>query len=190
MNLTDRLGALATRRNVLWLLALYMALVVAALPLAQARLEAVSGGAGPLDLELAYTPAQAYARLAALGAPGRQLYAEIALTLDVIYPLVYGLFFALTISYCFQRVLPAGHAAYRLALLPLAAAVADLFENAAIVGLLASYPTQLTWLALIAGVVTAIKWLLAGLSLLVVMIAIAAVINQRLRPPGPAGAGQ
>jgi hypothetical protein len=183
--IVDRIVAwidrLATSRNILLYLALYLALNAAVLPLAQARIEAASGGIGPLDSQFTYSPTRAYAALAAYGNDGRQFYGIVEVTAGLVYPAIYGLFFALTIAYCFRRVMPPGHFAHRLALLPLVAALLDYVENALIVVLIMAYPERLAGLAVAAGLITALKSILFAATVLVVMIAIVAVIVVTVR---------
>jgi hypothetical protein len=182
--LLARLDRWATGRNVLFLLAAFLIINLGIMPMAGARLQAASGGLGPLDLELAYSPAEAFARVAALGPDGRQFYALIELTADVIYPIIYGLFFSLAIAYCLRAL-----GAERLraaALLPLAGAVFDLLENAGIVTLLLTFPQTLTAVAVLASLATTIKWVFALSAMAVLLIALVALAARRLR--GQAGA--
>src|SRR4051794_37001343 len=96
---TTRLGAWATRRNVLLVVALDLVMNAALLPLASAQLAVMSGGVGPLDNLFTYTPAQAYVALAAYAPAGRAFALTTELTLNLVYPLIYSLFFCLTSLY-------------------------------------------------------------------------------------------
>lgn len=178
----------ATGRNILLLVGLYVAMVGAILPLAQARLQAASGGFGPLDSRFSYSATEVEAALKAYGAEGRRLYLLGEMTLDVLYPVVYGLFLSLTITYCYRLVLPADHPLLRLALLPLATLAIDYLENASLVTLLANYPRLLPGLEVIAGALTTVKWILAIASLAAVMVGLVAVVVKRVRSRGAAKA--
>src|SRR5688500_4743139 len=138
----NRLERWATRRNILLALAVFVVINAGILPVAGARIETLSGGIGPLDLRVAYTPAEAYAALAAYGDEGRQLYLLIELTVDLIYPLAYAVVFSLTIVFCLRQVLPANHTLQRAALLPWVAMLADYVENAGISWMLLNYPNR------------------------------------------------
>lgn len=184
----ETLDRWATGRNILLLVGLYVAMVGAILPLAQARLQAASGGVGPLDLRLSYTPAEADAALRAYGDVGRHFYLLVELTLDVLYPVVYALFLSLTLTYCFRLVLPAEHGLLRVALLPLATMIVDYLENAGLVTLLVNYPRSLPAIAAVASVLTTVKWTLAIASLTAVVVGLAAVVVKRVRSRGPAKA--
>ena len=186
--LFGRLQGWATRRNILFLLAVFVVINAGLLPVIGARLEALSGGVGPLDLMAAYTPAEAYAALAAYGEEGRLFYLLTALTLDLIYPLVYGLFFTLTIVYCLRPVLPAAHTLQRAALLPLVGMLADYVENAGIAWLLLNYPNRLDGVAAFTSTVTTIKWIFMISAIAATVVALAMLVVQRLRARGTAGA--
>ena len=151
----DRLTALlsgwATRRNVLLVVALDLIMNAALLPLASARLAVLSGGIGPLDNLFTYTPAQAYSALAAYGPAGRAFDLSSELTLDLVYPLIYSLFFCLASLYFLQRTASNRPALARLALIPFLALAADYLENAGLVALLLNYPTRLSALAEVTG---------------------------------------
>jgi hypothetical protein len=153
---------------------------------AGARIEAYSGGIGPLDLRAGYTPAEAYAALAAYGEDGRLFYLVVELTLDIVYPLAYAVFFSLTIAYCLGLALPPGHALQRAALLPWAGLLADYLENAGLAWLLLNYPNRLDGLAAVTSVVTLVKWLFAIASMGATAAALVGLVVQRLRAGRPA----
>jgi hypothetical protein len=184
--LTDRLGQWATRRNVLVLVALELLMTAVALPLAQARLQALSGGAGPLDPRFSYSPAEAYAALGAYGPAGRDFYLRVALTAGVAYPIIYSLFFSLTITYFLRRQGTARPALLRLALVPFAAMIVDYLENVCLIALLLSYPARLETLAQVSSLLTSAKWILEAVSLALLLLSGAAVVITRRQRPDPA----
>jgi hypothetical protein len=186
--LTLRLTGWATRRNVLILVALDLVMNAALLPLAAARLSVLSGGVGPLEALFAYTPTQAYATLAAYGPAGREFGLSTVLTLNLAYPVVYSLFFSLASLYFLQRAAPGRPGLARLALLPFLALVADYLENAGLIVLLLSYPTQLPAAAEATSLLTSTKWILQGISLVVIVLsAVGALLarRQRIDPAQP-----
>ncbi len=172
----------ATRRNVLLLVALDLMMNAALLPLASARLSILSGGVGPLDSRFGYTSAQAYAALTAYGPAGREFDLRSEVTLDLVYPVIYSLFFSLATLYFLQRAAPGRVALARLALLPFAALVADYLENAGLILLLVTFPTQLPALAAATGLLTTAKWILQGASLVLLgLSAVGAILARRQR---------
>lgn len=76
------------------------------------------------DAKQTYSPDELYAFLAGIGESGRRLYALTQVTLDVIYPVVYCLLFAvlLVVLYRWEKL-------RCLVLLPLLTGVFDLLEN-------------------------------------------------------------
>jgi hypothetical protein len=129
------------------------------------------------DAHLGYTPAEAQQLLAALGAPGRHLYATTQLTLDVIFPLVYGLFFAVLMV----RLYPLEQAG--ILFTPLLMVVADLAENVLTAILAWNYTGPLSVLAWFAAGCTVAKWI--ALVITLVLLVLGGV--RGLRAPSPAG---
>lgn len=138
---------------------------LAVCPWGMARIRAVAGHADIPDLHFFYGPDQAYGLIAALGDEGRAVYGRMLWILDGVYPPLYGLGLAVVIG-----CLSAGRWRW-LALLPLAAAAADLAENVCIQGMLTSFPAHAGWAEGLAGWCTAAKWSLLATTLLVIAIA-------------------
>ena len=155
----------ATRRVVLAALAVAAA-CIAGLIWRRDRL----GGLELLDSRVSYTPGEAAALFEALDgldAGARTVYAATGLTIDMAFPLAYGLLFAILLVRLFRAP---------FFLLPLATAAADVLENATVAVLALSYagaPAPLAWLAatftlvkalfgyagMAATVVGAVRWL-------------------------------
>lgn len=87
------------------------------------------------------TPASLHALVASYGDAGRAFYRTTELTLDVLFPVVYGLFFVLALAWAVPRGLSATTARWAL-WLPVAGVVADLFENVGIAILLTEFPSR------------------------------------------------
>lgn len=108
----------------------------------QARL----AGLDLLDSRGWYTPGDAAALFDALDrldASARVVYATTALTIDMVFPVSYGVLFAVLLFRLFQGGAP-------LYLLPLALALADVLENVTVAALALSHdgaPSPLAWLA-------------------------------------------
>jgi hypothetical protein len=184
--LTARLRRWASRRTILFLLAIYLLVNIAVLPVAEERIKAYSGGVGPLDSMFRYGAAQAIEAVAAYGNDGREFYLLFELTVDLLFPIIYGLFFSLTILYFLQRSAAQRPALARLALLPFAALVCDFAENAGIATMLLMYPAQQPGIGALTGLATTLKWIFAILSLSAVVFALGSAVLARLRRPPPA----
>ena len=125
---------------------------VAGLAWRQARL----AGLELLDGRGWYTPGEAAALFDALDrldASARVVYATTALTIDMVFPVSYGLLFAVLLFLLFRGGAP-------LYLLPLAVALADALENITIAALALSYDGTSSPLAWLAAVFTLVKTML------------------------------
>ena len=123
----------------------------------------------PLDLMFFYTPAQAFDMIEKYTGAGRPLYMKIELTADIIYPIIYTLFYGLLLSWLFQRGFKPDSPIQKYNVLPVGAWFFDLLENVGIISLLAIYPSQpaaLAWLTMICG---SLKWLFAIGSILLAL---------------------
>lgn len=129
------------------------------LPNQQAKIEAGSGGVGPIDLQFFYSPEKVYSMVESYGDAGRASYRTFELTGDIIYPIVYTLFFALAITWLFQRGFPTSSSMHKYNVVPFGAWLFDLFENLSIVAMLSIFPSTPALLAWIATVFTLLKWL-------------------------------
>jgi len=116
----------------------------------------------PLDTRLWYTPADVSAVMEALSPAQRDLAARAHLTLDVLFPLTYGLLLALLLA----RTWPER----RLWRLAGAVVVADLMENGLLATLFWTHPRYLAVLTPMAATWTAIKWTLVALSVLLILV--------------------
>lgn len=137
---------------------------VSVLNLADARIKQLSSGLGVPDLLQGFTAAELHARLDAFGDEGRRVYLRAELV-DLVYPLVYGLFFAFLIALPARRLLRAGSRFRLLCLAPLAATLLDYLENACFFTLLLRWPARLDAVAALAGVFNVGKWLCFGVAL-------------------------
>ncbi len=122
-----------------------------------------------LDTLSSYTPKKAYELLSSYGQQGRQHYAIIEGTLDLVYPFITALLFSLIILYTFKRAFPGNDRALFLSLGPYAVLLADYLENTAVVSMLLSYPRQIPLVAKISNVLTITKFALTPLQLLFIV---------------------
>jgi len=151
------------------------------LPNQQAKIEASSGGVGPIDLQLFYTPEKVYSMIAAYGEAGRASYRAVELTVDIIYPIVYTLFFALLITWLFQRGFARDSRMQKMNVLPLGGWLFDLLENLGIVSMLSMYPSTPAVLAWIAALLTVVKWLFAGATVVLILTGLMMALKNRFR---------
>lgn len=122
-----------------------------------------------LDLRWGYTPAEVEQAMAPLSPARRAQAARAHLTLDVAYPLTYGLLFALLLARLWSQ--------HRWWLLAPAMVLADLTENVLLAALYRGYPQRLTWVPW-ASLATRLKWSLVGL---VFLLLLAGTLRQAFR---------
>ncbi len=134
---------------------------------------AANASVTPLDLMFFYSPAQAFAMIEKYGVAGREIYLKIELTADIIYPIVYTLFYGLLLSWLFQRGFASDSPVQKWNVVPVGAWFFDLLENLAIISLLTAHPTQPAALALLAMIFGTGKWLFAFISIGLVLLGLA-----------------
>lgn len=164
-----------TARNMLIVTAVYIVFPLFFLPRALRSLQEASGKTDyvPLDLRPGFTSDQAWQALDLLGTDGREVYWFSQMTMEVIYPLAYGLFFAFVLVFLFSQ---AGGMFVRMtavAWVPLVGSVFDWFENIGIIKLIGAFPERADGWAQFASVSGQAKWLFSGITLLYVMAALA-----------------
>jgi hypothetical protein len=117
-----------------------------------------------------YSPAQAYDVIAAYGRAGRKAYAVLLLTLDLLFPFLYGSFLFLSLR---AVSLGAGFSkrwAGRLGGIGFAAAVCDWLENICFLSLMGEFPGQSVPVARVASFFTVTKFLLSGISVVALLV--------------------
>lgn len=157
-----RLIKLATGKNILILLGLFLLVNFALVPLVYPKFQT-------LDMSSGYSPSEAYKLIASYDQQSRQSYAIIEATLDLAYPFISALMFSLLILYAFQRGFPEQKWTKLLALLPFTVMIADYLENACVIFMLLSYPRELDTIAKIANFFTNAKLFLSPFELLFVI---------------------
>ena len=170
----DRLSNILKKYANGWLVLLFFAGEVffnaVVLPNQQSKIEAASSGTGPIDLQLFYTPDKVFSMVASYGEEGRVSYRIFEVTGDIIYPMVYTPFFALFITWLFQRGFPVDSKMHKLNVVPFGGWLFDLLENLGIVAMLSLYPSTPAMLAWISAIFTLIKWLFAGATIILILI--------------------
>lgn len=151
------------------------------LPLIQAMLQGDKGGVQPLDLMLFATPQRIFGMINEYGEYGRPFYRGVELTVDIIYPIVYLFFFGLLISWLFQRGFASNSPMRKYNIMPLGAWFFDLLENMVIVILLSIFPSQPTALAWILTLLTTVKWMFAGASILLILVGFVMAIKNKFK---------
>jgi hypothetical protein len=161
---SDYLIRTASGRILIILFVVFILTTSVIFPLVSSLIEDPAGELESIDTKLYYSPAEFYEIIEPYGDQGRRVYALSHLTADVLFPLVYAFFFGLLIAFFFQRAFPVDSWVQRLNLVPFGLLIFDLIENLGVVILLLAYPTQMVGLAHLTGLVTSVKWILAGIT--------------------------
>ncbi len=164
----------ANWKTIALLAVLFLAFVIFILPV----MASPGGQSLPvLDLRFWYTPQQAYEAIAQYSPEARQTAITSHLTIDVIYPMVYGLLLSLLLLVVYRHA-PAAQQS-QLVLLPWRAVFADLFENIGLVVMFAIYPFRYSLLAWLTTIFTALKWLQLGFSFLALLIGVLLLVLKK-----------
>lgn len=164
---------------ILFLLDMFFNIIV--MPMAEALMKFDGGGPGPLDLRFFTPPAKMFEMVGQYGEYNRVFYRNFQLTGDILYPIVYTLFFSLLISWLFQRGFDSASKMQKWNVLPFGAWLFDLLENISIVILLVVYPSTPVILALLTTLLTMVKWIFAGGSMLLLVIGMAMAAKNRFK---------
>jgi len=112
------------------------------------------------------------------GEAGRSIYWKIELTADIIYPIIYTLFFGLLMSWLFQRGFKSDSPIQKWNVMPVGGWLFDMLENAGIVSMLFMYPAKSEFLAWLTMIFDSIKWAFAAISIVLILIGfVRAAIN-------------
>ena len=180
--ISQKFHAWTTGWRVLFLLIADAVMMGYIMPVASAILAlAANNSVLPLDLMFFYTPAEAFAMIEKYGPAGRALYMKIELSVDLLYPIIYTLFFGLLISWLFQRAFRPDSKMQIWNVAPVGAWFFDLLENIGIIAMLAMYPSQpvlLAWLTMLLGL---LKWALAFLSIGLVLVGLVKAAMNRFQ---------
>jgi hypothetical protein len=147
------------------------------LPLIQGMMQGGQGDIQPLDLMFFATPDKLFAMIEKYGDANRVFYRNVELTVDIIYPIVYLFFFGLLISWLFQRGFASTSPMRKYNAVPLGAWFFDLLENICIVILISVFPSQPAALGWLLFLLSSIKWLFAGASILLILIGLVMAIR-------------
>ncbi|MBI9047585.1 MAG: hypothetical protein JEZ06_24080 [Anaerolineaceae bacterium] len=176
-----RISALLTSKsNLLWIgvfLILFMLTTSILFPWASNKLS-IPQGVEKIDTQQFYSADKFYEIIETYGPAGRSGYAISHFTSDLVFPIVYTLFFGLWIAWALRKILPGKSKWHLLNLTPLALFVFDLMENTLVTILLLTYPSRMNWLASISGFVTAIKWFFSAASVLLAVGATLVMIGK------------
>jgi len=174
------LSAYLHRRASWWALlpafAFYMLFNAFLLPRAEESINRAAGQrVGIIDLGMGFDLEKIKQQVAAYGVEGRDLYRHTEITMDVIYPLAYAVFFSLLISLLMRGLAPDSRLK-QANVLPFITEGFDLLENVFLVLLLSGYPDMSNTTVLLVAVFRTLKWL----SFALIFVLILFLLGKRL----------
>lgn len=132
-----------------------------------------------------YTPTQAFQVMTAYGEAGRRAYAFLLLTIDLVFPFLYGSFLFLSIRRASRRAGISKRWANALASFGFVATCCDWLENISFLVLLRMYPGQSIGVAKLASMFTVTKFVSSGVSVIVLAGLGICILIQTLRGRKP-----
>jgi len=170
IRLSNWLLEICTGRIVILFLVIFLVFTALVLPSQAAVALEVSGQAGTPDLSFYYSGADLYAMAEAYGEEGRSEYIRARFTFDLIWPLVYTFFMAATISWLSKNIFDVSSRWHFANLVPLVGADLDYLENIFTSIVMARFPDLTPYLASLAGLVTALKWIFVGGATILIVV--------------------
>jgi len=178
------LHKIATLQNTLIFLLLFFLTVSLVFPF-------IGGLLGlPEELESAdttyfYSANDLYEIIETYDEPSRRASAIFHFTADLIFPLVYLFSFGTLISLTLSRGFPNTDWLRRANLVPFWLLIFDLLENSGLAFLFLRYPQQHMGLARLTSFISAIKWCLSGLTVLLVAIGLLGMLYRAFSKSSP-----
>jgi hypothetical protein len=160
------------------LVLLYVLFSVVLLGNAEKKINTLAGQEiGPIDLIFGFNPGRTLDMVEAYGDAGRAYYSEVEITIDIGYPIIYALLFAVIITLIYKKL--NNQPVLYLNMLPFVAMFFDFLENLTIVSMLTHYPEQSMLMATLCEIFKLIKWLLFGLIIFVIIFGFIKMIMKR-----------
>jgi hypothetical protein len=150
---------------------LFVVFSLTVLPAQSAQAAVYSAAVGTPDTSLFYSRQDLAHMAEVYGLDGRQAYVRARFSFDLVFPLIYTFFLITSISWVMKHLVAADSPWRRLNLLPLAAMLLDFLENICAAQVMASYPTLRPAAASLAVIFTPLKWLMVGISFLLLLMA-------------------
>ncbi len=153
-------------------LVIFLIFTALALPNQASQSEAITGDAGSPDMSFYYTAADLYDFAENYGETGRQAYIRARFTFDLAWPIVYGFFLIMGISWIFRRAFMADSHWQLANLVPVLGVILDYLENIAASLVMFRYPDPTPVVDSLAPVFTMLKWIMVGGSFVLLLAGI------------------
>ncbi len=144
---------------------LFTALV---LPFVAAETTRLIGVSESPDTSFSFNVEKIFSIIDSYGASGRRIYVIVRWTFDIVWPLIYTLFLGSSIAYLARR--SSCRFTYKPLYFVLLAVLFDLLENINATILMLIHPKEPSFIAYLLIFSSIIKWMLIGLSFLILML--------------------
>ena len=170
----------ASGQRVLWFFiattVVYLTMLLYTLP----AVERFAQGKELFDLSpTGYSYKDAVSLLEALGAEGRDVYLNLQLPIDFIYPGLFAIAYSLLLTWIFSKSYAAHSAIYYFAVIPFCAGLFDYLENIGILGMIKSYPNVPRELVIVSSTFTVLKSGFTTIFFILFFVGIFKVIKKR-----------
>jgi len=125
-----------------------------------------------LDLHFYYSSFQVYEHLTALGEDGRSAYTCMALSADLVFPVIYSLALSVALMLTLKKLCPPASRFRYLCLFPFLIVIIDWCENLSLAFVVQTFPEQVAWIVSFASFFTSLKWSLVVITVLMLLTAI------------------
>lgn len=124
-----------------------------------------------LDLRFWYTPIDVFHLFSQLGVNGRDVYRFFTIFIDMLYTLVYGFWFYLSLTFLLKKLFLNNSKFQSLRFIPFGIVLSDYIENLNILYLLNTFPQISEVIVIIGAIASFSKWIFTILTILILIIA-------------------
>ena len=178
----ELLNKITNFRLVLLLMLTFSVFSAYLLPSYQDKMNQIAGKeAVVLDTRINYSLADVNVVFTDMGVIGRDFYKSTIIPVDMVYPIIYGLFLIILLLFLLKKITVIDSKLMFLSLVPIFAVLFDYWENINILNLLATYPNLNPQDVVHGELITRLKWSFASISILLVLALSIIVASKKIR---------
>lgn len=161
-------------------LILFLAFTAFVLPDQSSKARLATGSNSSPDTTFFYTSQDLLQFAQEYGEAGRAAYVKARYSFDILWPLVYTLFLAATISWLFRRIFKPSSPSQLSNLVPVYGMILDFLENISTSIVMIRYPGPSSEIAYMAPIFSVLKWFFVGAAFLLLMVGLVVYIGKRM----------
>lgn len=175
-----KISALANWKTILPLFLLFMLFMGYIFPNQQEKINAIANEElTSLDTRMDYSKEEVMVLFEKMGKEGRDIYYFVSSKIDMVYPIVYGLFVMFLMANFLKKVIAQNSKWRWMALLPILGGVFDYLENFNVQKLLSNYPNITEEQVAFAAQMTQLKWTsIMGMMLITAVLLLVFVVKK------------